>query len=57
MVVDKTRKRGYIYVFGASIAILNFISNRPLNFAEDIIYPWLLSISEGSIISPWYSNR
>ena len=29
-------ERGGIYVFGASIVILSFISSRPLNFAEDV---------------------
>ena len=56
MVVDKRRKRGYIYVFIIWIPILSFTHIRPLNFAQDVICPWLLGISERSIISPWYSK-
>ena len=54
----KTRKRGYIYVFAIWITILSlgFIYSRSLNFAQNVICPWLLSISEGSIASPWYSK-
>ena len=51
MVADKTLKRGYICFFGTWFAILSLISCRPLNSAQDFIHPWLLSISEGRIIS------
>ena len=43
VVDDKTQKRRYIYVFGTWIVILNFISGWLLNFAQDVIRPWLLS--------------
>ena len=45
VVVGKTRKTGYIYVFGTWIAILSFIYSRPLHFAPDVICPWLPGIS------------
>ena len=53
---DKIRKSGYIYALATWTAILIFMYSRSLNFPQNVICPWLLSISEGSIISPCYSK-
>ena len=55
LIVEKTQKRVYIFVFGTWIAILGFISSMPLNFATSYDLG-CLSVSERSIISPWNSK-